>query len=217
MAEITLGNTTFTVTRSKFKSWIELEEIREKIFHSIEIEDTDDIGTYILLYVSIALGVEVDSTLPWKEVAAAYGVIVSMNFNIKLLPFMKAQKKRIEDERNVWDYPGRLWYSYSHKMLSEYNWKLSDVAELDVDDAFALIQEILVSEQLNREWEWTLSEKSVGYDEASKKSKFIELPRPDWMMPIPKPPKKMKMPKFMMPKGNVIRFTDDGKVENVTY
>lgn len=217
MAEITLGNKEFTVTRSKFKSWIELEEIREKIFHAIEVEDTDEIGTYILLYVSTALGVDIDETLPWKEVASAYGIIVAMNFNIKLLPFMKAQKERVENEKEIWDYPGRLWYSYSHKMLSEYNWKLSDVAELDVDDAFALIQEILVSEQLNKEWEWTLSEKSVGYDEASKKSKFIELPRPDWMKPIPKPPKKVKMPKFMMPQGNIVRITADGKVENVTY
>lgn len=213
MAEITLGDNKFVISRAKFKLWIELEDIREKIFHSIEAENTDDIGTYILLYVSTALSVDVLSieNLPWKEIASAYSIVVAENFNIRLLPFMKSNKKKLDEERDVWDYNGRTWYSYSHKMATEYGWSLFDISELDVDDAFSLIQEILVSEQLNKEWEWSLSDKSVGYDENTKKPKFIELPRPDWMTPVPKPPKKVKIPKFMMPVGNIIR----GKPQSV--
>lgn len=219
MAKVSLDGKEFTVERSKFKSWIELENIREKIFHAIEIENTDEVGMYILLYVSTALGIDVSSieTLAWRDIAVAYSTVVSMNYSIRLLPFMKFNKKKLDDEREVWDYDGRIWYLYSHKIATEYGWKLSDISELEVDDAFALIQEILVSEQMNREWEWTLSDKSTGYDEATKKSKFIELPRPDWMKPIPREPKKTKMPKFMLPQGNVIRITADGKIENVTY
>lgn len=218
MAKIQLDNKEYTITRSKFKSWIELENIRENIYHSIEAENTDDIGTYILLYVATALDVDVSSieNLSWKDIASTYSIVVSENFNIRLLPFMKSHKKKVEDGKDVWDYDGRTWYSYSHKMANEYGWKLSDISELDVDDAFSLIQEILVSEQLKKEWEWTLSDKSSGYDENTKKSKFIELPRPDWMIPIPQAPKKVKMPKFMMPQGNIIRGTLAGKVENAT-
>jgi hypothetical protein len=219
MAKVILDSKEFIVTRSKFKTWIELEEIREKIFHAIEIEDTDDIGTHILFYVSTALSIDASTinNLPWKEVLSAYSIIVAENLNIRLLPFMKYSKKKLDDEREIWDYPGRLWYSYSHKIANEYGWKLSDISELEVDDAFSLVQEILTSEQLNKEWEWTLSDKSVGYDEASKKSRFIELPRPDWMKPIPKPPQKVKMPRVMMPQGNILKLTTDGRLENVVY
>jgi len=219
MAKVILRKQEFIITRSKFKSWIELEEVREKIFHAIDIEDTDEIGDNILLYVSKALGIDVSSieNLPWKDIAGAYSIIVAENFNIRLLPFMKYSKKKLEDERDVWDYSGRLWYSYSHKIANEYKWTLDYINDLDVDDAFALIQEILVSDQLNKEWEWTLSEKSVGYDEATKKSRFIELHRPDWMKPIPKPPQKVKMPRVMMPQGNIMKLGADGKLENVVY
>lgn len=219
MAQITLNNKTYETSRAKFKLWIELEEIREKIFNAIEIEDTDGIGDNILLYVAKSLNIDVFSIMnvPWKDVASAYSILVAENFNIRILPFMKVNRKNLDDEREVYDYPGRIWYLYSHKLLREYGWKLSDVSELDVDDAFSLIQEILISEQLNKEWEWMLSDKSSGYDEVTKKHRFIELPRPDWMKPIPKPPKPVKIPRFMLPRGNVIKFTANGKVENVTY
>ncbi len=61
MAKAILDDKEFIVTRSKFRSWIELENIREKIFHAIEIEDTDEIGMYILLYISKAFGIDVSS------------------------------------------------------------------------------------------------------------------------------------------------------------
>lgn len=219
MAKITLGKNTYTVSRAKFKLWIELGEIQEKILSAVDAQDTDGIGDGIVLYVSKALGIDASeiSDLPWKETASAYSLLLSENLNIKQLPFMKHHRKSQEDEKEVYDYPGRLWYSYAHRIMREYGWKLSDISELDVDDALALVQEILISEQLNKEWEWMLSEKSSGYDEAAKRAKFIELPRPDWMKPIPKPPKQVRIPRYMMPKGNVMKITANGKIENVTY
>ena len=55
------------------------------------------------------------------------------------------------------------------------------IAEIDIDDAIALAQELAVEDQLEREWVWGLSDKSVVYDKKGKNPKFQELPRPDWM------------------------------------
>ena len=216
MAEITLGGNTVSIKRSKFKGWIELEGIRENIFKAVERSDVDEIADFILLYLSTALDISVGSliTLPWKEVATAYSIAVSTNYNIRLLPFMKFSKKQLDDERDVWDYDGRMWYSYANKIADRYKWTLDYIAELEIDDAFSLIQEILVSDQMSKEWEWLLTDKSVGYDEATKKSRYIEFPRPDWMKPIPKPPKKEKIPKFMLPVGNIVRYTTRQDVAN---
>jgi len=216
MAEIALGGNTVSINRARFKRWIELEEIREDIFKAVERSDVDEIADFILLYLSTALNIDIDQIvdLPWKEVATAYSISVLINHNVRLLPFMKFSKKQLEDERDVWDYDGRLWYSYANKIAEKYHWTLDYIAELEVDDAFAMIQEILVSDQISKEWEWMLSDKSVGYDEATKKSRYIELPRPDWMKPIPKPPKKVKIPKFMLPVGNIVRYTTRQDVAN---
>ena len=216
MAEIALGGNTVSINRARFKSWIELEEIREDIFKAVERSDVDEIADFILLYLSTALNIDIDQIvdLPWKEVATAYSISVLINHNVRLLPFMKFSKKQLEDERDVWDYDGRLWYSYANKIAEKYHWTLDYIAELEVDDAFAMIQEILVSDQISKEWEWLLSDKSVGYDEATKKSRYIEFPRPDWMKPIPKPPKKEKIPKFMLPVGNIVRYTTRQDVAN---
>ena len=49
------------------------------------------------------------------------------------------------------------------------------------EDALRLIQEILVEEQLEREFWWSMSEASVTYDAQSKTTKPNPLPRPYFM------------------------------------
>jgi hypothetical protein len=105
-------------------------------------------------------------------------------------------------------------------MLSEaYSWSLEYVAELDIDDAIALLQEIATSEQTQREWEWMLSENSISYDKRSGKGSFQKLRRPDWMDRKKAPEKKrhtlgdkIPMKKSMMPVGNVVKW-NDGKLD----
>ncbi len=211
MDKVNLGNKEYSIARSKFKTWIELEEIQETLSQALDRDDMEEVGECILLYVSKSISTSINEIehLPWKEMAVAYSATTEANHSIKILPFMKRTSKKNEREAEIWDYPGRVWFLYVNRIVEKYHWTMDYVSNLDVDDALSLIQEILVSEQLNKEWEWALSEKSSGYDEATKKSKFIEMPRPDWMKPVPKPPKVTKIPKFMLPVGNVIRYTEN--------
>ena len=78
------------------------------------------------------------------------------------------------------------------------------IGDLHVVEAFAKIQEIVVDEQLDREFIYGLSEVAYRYDKASKSSKFVPLPRPVWMRPKIEPVKKVLIPAAMLPMGVVM-------------
>ena len=89
------------------------------------------------------------------------------------------------------------------------------VAELDIDDAIGLVQEINVEDQLNREWEWMLSEKSVSYDKQGK-GKFNELSRPDWMngaVILSKKSKDYPIKRSMLPVGMVLSWDNEQPID----
>jgi hypothetical protein len=74
---------------------------------------------------------------------------------------------------------------------------------LEIENAFALMQEISTERQLQREWEHSLSERSVVFDAQTKKARFVPLERPVWMQAEIKKPGKIKVPKSMMPVGPI--------------
>ena len=63
-----------------------------------------------------------------------------------------------------------------------------------------------MDDQLEREFYYGLSEVAYHYDAATKKSKFVPLPRPNWMRPKVEPEKVVKtpIPASMIPMGVVI-------------
>lgn len=193
----------YPIHKAKFKQYLYLQSIQEKI------EKTDQAkiqGHLICTCVSSLLSIDLDIVLqaPWKEVAIAYADILTANILELQLPFMKFRSAK-KAEPLPWEYPDRDWHSYAHLFAKQYGWTLEYIAELSVEDALKLLQEILVDDQLKKEWEWDLSEKSSGYDEAAKKAKHIDLPRPDWMVVIPPPPKKIKMKRSFLPMGVILK------------
>lgn len=202
------------ITRSKLKEWIELEEIRSKLIQAIERKEVRLISDGVLSYVSVACNFDINDLeeLSWIEVITLFSEASIAN-HLKIdLPFLR---NSAGDEEAVWEYEGRTWYLYAHMLAKEYGWSLNEIAEMDVKDAFSLVQEIMISNQLNREWQWALSGNSIGYDSATKKSKFTPLDRPVWMRGRAlKEPKKIKIPKAILPVGNVISFRDFENVIN---
>jgi hypothetical protein len=108
-------------------------------------------------------------------------------------------------ETLTWDYPNRSWWSLCRLLTKEFGWSVEYVENLDVATAMHIIQEVLIEEQLDKEWQWLLSERAVKYNEGTKKYEPNPLPRPNWMRPIPKQPKKIMIRKDMMPVGIIIR------------
>ena len=206
-----LGDKEYTPTRYRLKKWLELEDIKAKIFDAAE--DGYTFANGIIDYLSAALCIPTIEfeKLPWYEVVEAYATINALN-NLKYqFPLLKEQPNKT---KAPWEYDGRSWYIWAHALAKEFGWSLEYIAELDPDDGIALLQEILVDDQLEKEWQWGLSEVAYPYNETTKKSEFKELPRPIWMQKeIRKPIAQAKIPASMLPVGVVRHFKMDGSSE----
>lgn len=215
--EILLGDNTYSLDRIGLRLWLELEDIREKVLKAAENGNADEMGFSICSYISVALDVSIEeiSDLPWYELAEAYVSIALLC--IPAFDFAVLKPREQEEKRKVsWEYEGRTFYLWSHLLASSYGWSIEYIADMYFNDALALLQEILVDEQLKKEWEWGLSELAYPYDPSSKKSKFHPLPRPSWMSEdiILSQPKNMKIPKFMMPVGIIKKLDTNETIIN---
>ncbi len=210
-SSINLDGKDYEVTRAKLRKWLQLEDIREKIVRAADRKDRDEFIAYIYSYLSVAFSVEIDfSILPWYEVVDAYADIIDLHQPMFEFPFLNTAGKI---DTVSWDYEGRTWYAWSHILAEAYSWSLEYIEELEIDDAIAHLQEIATSEQMQKEWEWMLSEKSVSHDKQGK-AKFHDLDRPNWMGDKKPKPELDRTPikKSMLPVGNVLRW-DDGKLD----
>jgi hypothetical protein len=198
---ITLGENEYEVSRAKLKRWLQLEDVHEQIKRAADRKDRSGFTASIYSYLSVALSVEdTFDHLPWYEVVDAYIEISNLNIPSLDLPLLRATG---DSEMVSWDYEGRTWYAWANLFAKAFGWTIEYTAELDLDDAIALLQEIRTSDQLDREWEWMLTE--ISYD---KHGKHKELPRPHWMRGTIIPDPKTKMKKSFLPVGNVLRWDE---------
>lgn len=191
----------------KFKEWIDLEDQRIEIDGASD-RTTDEFPQLVMGFLSGALRVPrwVWARLPWTEVWAAYlGVSTSLSFK-GYLPIVSLTTDE-KFNKPIWDYPRRMWYFYANLISDHYGWSLEYIARLPVFDGMALIEEILLSDQMDREFLWSMSEASVLYDDKSKTTRPNPLPRPYWMKQA-KPDEPPPIPRFpvsarTLPIGNV--------------
>ena len=206
---IKIGNKKYAIHRATLKKWLELEDIRLGIKKATDSKDKH-VSELIYTFLSVAFGIpDINwDTLTWIRVAEIYTKIITLNLPKYNFPILNIDSS--DGGKVAWDYEGRTWYLWSHMVMSKYGWHLDYVANLDIDDALALIQEILIEEQTAKEWEWSLSEIAYPYNENSKSNKFVPLERPKWMRVEQKiePVKKVKILRKHMPIGNIVRAVD---------
>lgn len=184
MIEVSLADQTYVVNRPKLRQWLDAERFRGNAIDGADKGDAAGFVSGITSFLSVLLLLPQDEISPcaWYEVLDAY-YLVSLENAVRLdLSIIHASKKEHENQLpDVWEYDERLWYSWVHLLAKSYGWNIEYISELDVDDAFALLQEISLNEQFDKEWQYGLSENAYEYDKASKKSKLRPLPRPSWM------------------------------------
>lgn len=204
---ISLGNKKYSASKFLLKEWLELEDIRLEINKAVEDRNISDISNFIYSYLSTAINVDVEK-YSWYEVAQAYLQVCEENAPTKDFPILKSIEK---EEELPWDYQGRSWYMWASLFSSHYGWNMEYIAKLDIDDALGLFQELLIDKQLEKEWEWNLSEIAYPYNKATKKSEYKPLDRPSWMKDKShrKEVKKVKILKEYIPVGNVISYNKD--------
>lgn len=188
----------------KFRGWVELEEKKEKVIRAVE-EGSPEFAQKLILLLSTALHLksEIFLQVPWWDCIRAFNIVINKNAPRNQIPLIVKSDEKQNSKPDAWDYAGRAWQLYSHLLAKTYGWTLEYIAELDTDDALAKIQEILTSEQLDREFLWSMSEVAYPYDAQTKTNRFKALPRPYWMMQKAEPPKRIKIPKAIMPVGNI--------------
>ena len=201
---ISIGERKIEIERARLRGWFELEKIRGQLLDAAERGETLSVSTLLCAYLSAASGVEegIFASAVWYEVAFAFNKVAELNRVTKGFPVFRNTVSSSKDM--PWDYEGRDWYEWVHLIASRYGWSIEYIAELEIEDGIALIQEILVSDQLDKEWQWQMSEMAFEYVPATKSSKFRPLPRPQWMAPKYEPPKSIKIRKDMLPIGNVV-------------
>lgn len=206
---VTLGEKTYSAERKQLRDWLNLNEILAALEEATEHTDSNATADAVCRYVSVALGLdgEVLHGLPWKEVAIAYSEIQKINFvDVSHIAFTRIPDPKITKE--PWDYTGRIWWTWAHDFAKAFGWTLEYIANLKVEDAFAMLQENLLSQYFEREWQWTVSEYSVKYNQTTKKTEPNPLPKPDWMKAYSpqaiQPNKPVIMRKDMIPVGNIV-------------
>lgn len=173
-----------------------------------------DVGNLILSYLSISSDMsERDKGLPWYEIVEVFFSCMEQNKIRFQFPILKQGPGAKEE--HPWNYPGRDWYYWLNLFASAYGWTADQVEGLDIDDAIALLQEIELDDQFQKEWEHGLSEIAYPYDAGSKKKKFVPLKRPRWMNKMPDVTKLVrKIPKKMLPVGLVLKTNEDTPPDN---
>lgn len=192
------------VSRAKFRKWLKLEDIRLQIKEASDKQDNSKVTELICSYLSDALCSGDWESLPWEEVFYEFAYCTDLHSpKVKHKIFNNSSENKSNFKINE-----SSWFMWSHLIAKAYGWKLEYIAQLDIDDAMGFIQEIFFEDQLEREWEWALSEKSVHYDANTKKSKFKPLDRPNWMKPEVeiKEPKVERIPIEMIPSGVIMKW-----------
>ena len=197
--------------RLKLREWAQVETLRRKMEAYAKRGGYLPVGQIIVQIINLC-GIKGSfNKKPWYYTVSVFAECSLVNQPTTEIPLLKAKEK---GEDVPWDYIGRDWYWWVNLFAHNYGWKSEDVAKLDIDDAVALLQEIQVDEQMEKEWRYGLSELAYEYVPSTKKSKFRPLPRPDWMMVTkenykPKTPKKVKILASMMPMGNIVNLDEE--------
>lgn len=178
-----------------FRKFIELEQLKSEVTEAAESGDFPD---RVFAYLSAVFG-KVNEKEGWQKTLVHLSEAQSKTVKI-YIPIVKDSPKSGKEVE--WNYAGRDWFFYSHLLAKAYGWTLEYISDLEVNDAFAHIQEILTDEQIEREFYHGLSEVSYRYDKSTKKSNYVPMKRPYWMRPVaPNVIKKVKIKKSLLPVG----------------
>lgn len=190
--------------RPKFGKWVELEYLRDKSLKALK-RKSPDFPNIVEQYIKSCLGV-FHILIPkhyWKLTLSLYLELVKTNSTLPNLPIISKIKSEPKSEQEAWDYDGRIKILYSHLLSKSYGWGKEYIDGLDVDFVLASVQEILTDEQLDREFLWAMSDRSVIYNPKTNSAKPNPLKRPYWMAEEVKPPEKIKIQKSLLPIGVV--------------
>ena len=181
-----------------FRTYLELESLKKNLVEAVE---TGEFPDKVFAFLSTA-SVSCDPKEKWQNTVFSFLKTVRESQPNPNLPLIKDSPKE-KSKDAPWEYEGRSWAYWSHLLAKAYGWTLEYIGNLEFNDALARVQEILTDEQLDREFQYQLSEIAYPYNKSTKKSVFKPLPRPYWMKVSVEPPKMQKYRRDLLPVGLV--------------
>jgi hypothetical protein len=206
MQTIKIGNKDIELSKVKLKMWLLMADVLSEYEEAKKEKNFIHMAECMYKYLDMGIK-DVDIVwrdAPWIDTVSVFIALNKVNrLNIKFPIFSADAKKQSKSGIDI-EYPNRTWYLWMNLIASAYHWGMDTIAQLDVEDAIPLIQEIFIDQQYKREWEWSLSEIAYPYNSSTKKSKYVPLERPSWMTSHVAAPMKTLIRKDFMPVGNVI-------------
>lgn len=181
-----------------FRTYLELESLKKQFSEATE---TGEFPEKIFAFLSVA-SASFDRKEPWQNTVFSFLKTVRDSQPNPNLPLIKDSPKE-KSKDAPWEYEGRSWAYWSHLLAKAYGWTLEYIGNLEFNDALARVQEILTDEQLDREFQYQLSEIAYPYNKSTKKQHFKPMPRPYWMKASVQPVKAVKFRRDDLPMGLV--------------
>lgn len=207
---IKINNKDITLRQLRLREWSKLEEVKKNLDAVASIKDYS--GMFIQMVKVIEATVVSKEKINWEEIPwfdflEIFAEAIAINTPSIDFPILRGVG---EKSKLPWEYDGRAWYYWFNLFASNYGWDEGTIANLEIDTAIGLYQEIEIDGQLEREWQWGLSEIAYPYNKGTKKQEYKPLARPSWMKPIiPKQLPVIRIRKDMMPMG-LIRDMETG-------
>jgi len=197
-------------SKPKFGTWIKLEEQKNQIVKAVG-ESSHEFPKLMFDFLSTALHLPVQLFYyaQWETIVKAFYICLPLTQCQLELPILQPTTEEHKDD--IWTYDHRLWHLYSHLLAKNYGWSLEYIAQLPIEEVFPKIQEIITDDQLEKEFLWGMSEKSISYDSKTQTGHFNPLPRPQWMTRSVKPLPVIKpavIPDNLRPVGVGLTYED---------
>ena len=203
--EITLGGQLLECERGRLGVHLELGEILDLYQEEVKARSSGGVRRALTSYLGVGtkLNSKAVESLSFVEAGEAFLRLQSFNQLRFFPPFLSGEDEpRPDREALPWDYKGRDLHIWIHTLASTYGWSREEILGLVPEEAVIYIQEIMLDDQFKREWEYGLSGQGHIYNQRTRTSHFRPLIRPSWM--VRKEPTVVKMPKSLMPVGNVV-------------
>lgn len=188
-----------------FGRWLDGEEIRQIMIENIRVDPNSAYNDTVLFCQNIVkFPVKwLMEHLYWENSIAIFMVALMGSRVTVEIPLTQSKVRKMKDGEISWDYKGRNKFYLYHIFIKAYGWTVEYIRSLNPNHAMQLLQEILVDEQLEKEFSWSLSEIAYPYNKSTKKSEYKPMPRPIWMQPEVPKVKIIRMPKSILPVGVV--------------
>lgn len=192
------------VKKLNFGEWLVSEQMRADIVESAKL--TLDLPDQIFKYFGYMINPIINiifEKISWETSILMLVELFDISKKDIQIPLTRHQGKKEKEEEISWNYRGRAGYYLIHLLAKSYGWVDTYIRSLSVKDGLAYVQEILVDDQLEREFYYSLSEIAYPYNKNTKKSEFKAMPRPIWMKNEAPKFETIKIPKNLLPVGVV--------------